>query len=149
MALTRHILRDLNIPPEVSLPIVGGVQYIDLSGYDTIEQVNVLTALKAAGVKFTSPPAEPPTVITAPTLTLLVPASATHNTSITLQVQGTNFVNGSKINFGANAEKTTFVSATSLTCTLAKRDLALKGLYPVTVNNPDGQTSNMLAFTCL
>jgi len=147
--LARHVLRSLNFPPPVDpyLPIIHGQQYINLFALGSMEQANVLVALKTIGVLFVSPIELPPSVSTQPILTLLTPNSAPHGTSPALQVQGTGFVSGSIINFRNSPYPTTWVNATTLTCTLSKGGLTPKGTYSVVVKTPDGQTSNALTFT--
>jgi hypothetical protein len=84
-----------------------------------------------------------------PTLASISPASVTKGSpSITLTVNGTNFVSGSVVRFlGADAP-TTFVSSTTLTAQLTPGQLASPGKPLVVVFNPGpgGGTSNSLEF---
>jgi uncharacterized repeat protein (TIGR03803 family) len=84
----------------------------------------------------------------APTITSISPTSViAGGPAPTLIVNGTNFVNGSTVNFNGNALTTTFVSATQLTAALLASDIAIVGNFNVTVTNPGGTTSNPASFT--
>lgn len=84
-----------------------------------------------------------------PTLASLSPASVTKGSpSITLTVNGTNFVSGSVVRFlGADAP-TTFVSSTELTAQITPGQLASAGTPLVVVFNPapGGGTSDSRVF---
>jgi Concanavalin A-like lectin/glucanases superfamily len=85
----------------------------------------------------------------APTLSTLSPAGAiAGSAAFTLTVNGSNFVNGSTINWNGSARATTFVSATQLTTAIAAADIATAGSVPVTVVTPapGGGTSATLTF---
>ena len=85
-----------------------------------------------------------------PTITVLNPASATAGSAaFTLTVNGTNFVNGSTVNWNGSARTTQFVSATQVTASITAADIASVGSANVTVTNPapGGGTSNQAAFT--
>jgi hypothetical protein len=142
-----HVLSDINIRPVAAqLPVLDDIQYLDLTSSGFIEQVNVLNALKQAGIMI-SPEIPPELSIPVPVLDALYPSTADFTQAITLQVQGANFVNGSVINFGGKSCVTTFSDTTSLsTADLSNLDLAPPGNYPVFVVNPGGQTSNVLNF---
>jgi len=141
LPLVRHILRDLNIyPEECSLPIIGGVQYVDLNASSLVEAGNVLTRFKAEGVVIlwnqvaTAPPDEIETPI--PVLTALNPASAPHNSSLTLIAIGSNFVRGCEITFRGKPRPTTFIDSDNLSTPLTNKDITPPGVYPVTVVTP-------------
>ncbi|MBF9236584.1 DUF4394 domain-containing protein [Hymenobacter sp. BT683] len=98
-------------------------------------------------------------VAPAPTITSLVPASATINgPAFTLTVNGTGFANGATVNGGLVAgskvffngveRATTFVSATQLTAQILASDITTLGTKQVTVVNPTapGGTSNESPF---
>jgi hypothetical protein len=144
----RYVLRSHNLNVESSLPVVGGVQYVDLRAASEIEQVNVLIALRAMGIIFLFPPKmEGPLPVPAPVLTALVPASVLHTTKLlTLTASGAGFLNGCVINYGGGDFVTTFQNNTSVSCTLLQNDLIPKGNYPVYVKNRDGQLSATLTF---
>ncbi len=55
-------------------------------------------------------------------------------TGLTLTVNGTNFVNGSVVNWNGSPRTTTFVSGTQLTALLTSADTAFQGTQPVTVS---------------
>lgn len=55
-------------------------------------------------------------------------------TGLTLTVDGTNFVNGSVVNWNGSPRATTFVSSTQLTALLTSADAAFQGIQPVTVS---------------
>lgn len=85
-----------------------------------------------------------------PALTSLLPTSGTAGSGgFTLTVNGSNFVNGSTVQWNGSARTTTFVSSAQLTATILPTDLAAAGTNTVTVINaaPGGGTSNGLPFT--
>jgi hypothetical protein len=85
-----------------------------------------------------------------PSLSSISPASASAGSAaFTLTVTGTNFVNGSTINWNGSALTTTFVSATSLTASVSSSLVAAAGSASVTVVTaaPGGGTSTAQAFT--
>ena len=67
----------------------------------------------------------------------------------TLQVTGSQFVAGAVVQWNGSARPTTFVSATSLSATIAASDLTTAGAVAVTVANPapGGGASNAVTFT--
>jgi hypothetical protein len=140
-------------PVDAQLPVIAGVQYIDLSDFGELETINALTQLKLLGVAFISPPLEPPSIAAIkpaiPVLHSLVPASASYNQGLTLYARGANFVNGAVINFNGSSRTTVFLSPTNLGTNLAKTDISPEGNYPVYVINPTGLTSITLNFTSL
>jgi hypothetical protein len=89
------------------------------------------------------------TAAAAPTITTLMPNSATAGgAAFTLTVNGTNFVSGAAVHFGANTPVTTFVSATQVTAAITAPEIATAGPIAVTVTNPGGGgTSNSVNFT--
>ncbi len=85
-----------------------------------------------------------------PALTSLTPSSATEGgTSVSLTVNGTNFVSGATINWNGTPLTTTFKTSSKLTATIPSTDIAAAGTFPVTVTNPmpGGGTSSSLTFT--
>ena len=66
--------------------------------------------------------------------------------AFTLQVGGSNFVNGSVVQWNGVGLTTSFVSPTILNAQVPANDVANSGLFPVTVKNPDNSTSNSLNF---
>jgi hypothetical protein len=85
---------------------------------------------------------------TAPTLTTLTPnASTAGGPAFTLTADGANFVSGATVLWNGAARATTFVSATRVTASIPASDIAAAGTVPVTVRNPDGQTSGAQTFT--
>lgn len=79
----------------------------------------------------------------APLISSLSPISATAgDSSQTLTINGSNFVNGATATFNGTAHTVTFVSSTQLTITLTAADQATAGTFPVVVTNPDSQTAN-------
>ncbi|MBL8205914.1 MAG: hypothetical protein JNM09_16890, partial [Blastocatellia bacterium] len=80
-----------------------------------------------------------------PTITTLNPAAAiAGGADFTLAVNGSNFINGSKVKFNGADRVTTFVNATQLTIAVAAAEIAATGSATVTVVNPapGGGTSN-------
>jgi hypothetical protein len=85
----------------------------------------------------------------APTLTSLSPVGAVAGgAAFTLTVTGSNFVNGSTVNWNGSARTTTFVSATQLTAAISATDIATAASVSVTVvtPTPGGDTSAALTF---
>lgn len=70
------------------------------------------------------------------------------NSSLTLTVTGSNFVQGSVVQVNGSTRPTTYVSATSLTAMLPSTDFAHSGTLSITVNNPapGGGTTVQLSF---
>jgi uncharacterized repeat protein (TIGR01451 family) len=85
-----------------------------------------------------------------PVISSLSPSSSfTGVESFTLTVNGTNFVDGSQVQWNGMDRATTFVSSTMLTAAVPAADIAAAGTIPVTVVNPapgDG-TSNAIDFS--
>jgi hypothetical protein len=73
-------------------------------------------------------------------------ASACSLTGLTLTVNGTNFVNGSVVNWNGSPRATTFVSATQLTALITSADAAFQGTEPITVSSGSA-ISNSVNFT--
>jgi len=91
---------------------------------------------------------EPVVPIVPPTLTALQPATAIiGDPSFTLQVTGTDFVDGAVIVFAGLDEPTTFVSATEVTTGIDMSVWLGPDAVPVAVRNPDGGVSPSLSFT--
>jgi YVTN family beta-propeller protein len=80
----------------------------------------------------------------APTLGALSPTSGTAGNSVFVAITGTNFVQGAGVTFGSSDVAATFVSSTEIDATFV---LTTAGIFPVTVTNPGGSTSNPLLFT--
>ena len=86
--------------------------------------------------------------IVGPTLGTLTPNTATAGgPAFTVTADGTNFVSGATLLWNGAARTTTFVSTTRVTAAIPASDVAAAGTASVSVRNPDGQTSNALAFT--
>jgi alpha-D-ribose 1-methylphosphonate 5-triphosphate synthase subunit PhnH len=128
-----------------STQLQGNITAADIASAGTfpITVANPDTQISNA-VNFTvSPPPAP-----APAITTLSPTSAAQNSAgFTLTVNGSNFVNGASVRWNGNSRATAFVSATQLTATIASSDLLVAGSFPITVANPDNQTSNAVNFT--
>ncbi|MEW5978225.1 MAG: IPT/TIG domain-containing protein [Acidobacteriota bacterium] len=87
-----------------------------------------------------------------PVITSISPDSAAANTkTLTLTVNGSGFVSGSRIRWDDLELATRYVSATQLTAALSSTQLDRAGTVNVTVSNPDpgGGISNSQAFTVL
>lgn len=85
-----------------------------------------------------------------PTLTSLSQTSILKDSAgFTLTVNGTNFLNSSKVKWNGIDRTTTFVNATQLNATIPASDLTAAGTANVTVVNPapGGGTSNAAVFT--
>jgi len=86
----------------------------------------------------------------APTITTISPNSTVAGgAAFTLTINGTNFVGGSRVNFGGSAPATTFVSSMQLTAAIPAASIASTGTTAVTVTNPapGGGTSTAANFT--
>lgn len=97
-------------------------------------------------VSFTINPAQNPV----PTVVSLSPNSATAGDGgFTLAVSGTNFINGSIVQWNGAARTTTFAGATQLMAAIPASDIATAGSAAVTVVNPapGGGASNAVNFT--
>jgi hypothetical protein len=84
-----------------------------------------------------------------PTITSLSPTGATAGAaSLTLTVNGANFVSGSVVNWNGAALTTTYSSATKITAQVPASDLVNTGTASVTVTNPapGGGTSGAASF---
>jgi len=68
------------------------------------------------------------------------------NPTFDLEVGGSNFVNGSVVQWNGVDLTTTFSSPTILHATVPSGDVANAGLFPITVKNPDNSVSNSLNF---
>ena len=85
-----------------------------------------------------------------PAVTTLSPGSGVAGGQpFTLTVNGSNFVNGSKVRWNGNDRTTSFVNGGQLTAAITAADIAAVGNNLVTVFNsaPGGGTSNSLTFT--
>src|SRR5207237_136979 len=60
---------------------------------------------------------------------------------------GNAFASGATVLWNGAARTTTFVSATRVTASISAADIAAAGSVPVTVRNPNGQTSGPQTFT--
>ena len=91
----------------------------------------------------------------APGLSSLNPPTVVAGASgFTLQVNGSNFVSNSVVNFNGSARPTTFLSATQLTIQILTGDISNSGAVTITVTNPATgssgvATSNPLTMTIL
>jgi hypothetical protein len=123
--------------PALSGPV--GSRTITASGIDTTGNVTNVTA----SVSVVHPDPKP-------SLASLSPNHATHGgAAFTLTVTGSNFINGSVVQWNGSARATTFVSATKVTAKILASDIATAGTASVTVSNapPGGGVSNPLTFT--
>lgn len=68
--------------------------------------------------------------------------------SMTLTVNGNNFVSGATVNFNGSPRPTSFISSTQLNATLSAADVSAAGTANITVTNPSpGGTSNQATLT--
>jgi PKD repeat protein/outer membrane protein assembly factor BamB/pimeloyl-ACP methyl ester carboxylesterase len=82
-----------------------------------------------------------------PTIVTISPSSITAGSdAFTLEVTGTNFVDGAKVLWEGQERATVFISTTKLTTTILQGDVANAGTYSVTVVNPNGVESGELHF---
>ncbi len=85
-----------------------------------------------------------------PTLSNITPATAIAGAAaLTLTVNGTNYINGSVVNWNGGALTTTFISATQLTAIVPAANISTAGSFPVTVFSPlpGGGVSNAIPFS--
>jgi len=85
-----------------------------------------------------------------PALTSISPTNTSAGApAFTITLNGSNFVQGSSVQWNTNALATTYVSATQLTAQVPVGDVATSGPATVTVFNPapGGGTSNGITFT--
>jgi trimeric autotransporter adhesin len=72
-----------------------------------------------------------------PTITSLSPNSATPGgAAFTMNVNGTNFISNSVVNWNGSARTTTFVSTTQISAAITATDIVASGTAQVTVTNP-------------
>jgi len=83
-----------------------------------------------------------------PKITSLTPSSITAGSdAFTLQITGTNFVDGATVLWDGEERETQFVSETQLNATILKEDVSTNGTFKVKVINSDGKESNEVDFT--
>src|SRR6266568_2031797 len=98
----------------------------------------------------TPTPAPAPTPNPAPSVSSISPSAAPAGAlAFTLTVNGSNFINGSTVQWNGSSRTTTFVSGTRLQAHIMAADLASPGKATVTVINsaPGGGTSGGATFT--
>ena len=86
----------------------------------------------------------------APSITSISPSSAPNGgSSLSLTVNGSNFVSGSVVQVNGSSRSTTFVGTTQLVATITAADLSNIGTVTITVFTPapGGGTSNGLIFS--
>lgn len=83
-----------------------------------------------------------------PTINNINPSSMQKDSpEFTLNVNGTNFLQGAKIFFDTTElYPTTFLTSTQVTATVPAGLLTTTGIYPITVMNPGGGVSNAIDF---
>ena len=87
------------------------------------------------------------TVSSGLTVTSISPNSALTGGTATMTVTGSGFVSGAVVQFNGASLTTTFVSSTQLTAKVTATNTASTGVFPVTVVNPGGATSNSVNFS--
>ncbi len=134
---------------------VGNIQVFtngapaDPADYRTVGntiKIRVGTSTSSAAVQYTINAANNPL----PTTASLSPSSATAGgAGFTLTVTGSNFINGSTVQWNGASRTTTYVSSTQLTAAILAADIVSAGTATVTVFNPapGGGTSNAQTFT--
>lgn len=89
------------------------------------------------------------TYVIPPTITSLSPVSKNvGDAAFTLTVNGSNFINGSQVQFNGASRPTTFVSASQLRVSIPASDLSSATVHSVTVVN-GSTTSNAVAFSVI
>jgi PKD repeat protein len=130
------------VTPDIICEVSPGIHEIrlEMEGYPNSETSVVVDAGEMKRIKLSW--------LNNPTITTLTPTTITAGSdAFTLQITGTNFVNGAKVLWDGQERATAFISATKLTATIAKADVANEGTYKVKVVNPDGKGSNEVNFT--
>ncbi len=117
---------------------------------------NNLTVMATSSADTTRTAFAAVTITTTPTITSLLPSSATAGAAggFTLQVEGANFTPsspgpGSTILISGSARNTVCATALACTTTLASSDLQIAESLSVVVQNPSGMASNSVAFVIL
>ena len=87
------------------------------------------------------------TVSSGLTVTSISPSSALTGGTATMTVTGSGFVSGAVVQFNGASLTTTFVSSTQLTAKVTATNTASTGVFPITVVNPGGATSNSVNFS--
>jgi hypothetical protein len=96
----------------------------------------MLAGLSGCGGSWAYNPSAP-TSNPIPFISALTPSSASTGAApFTLQVNGTNFMTASAVQWNGSSRPTTYVSATQLTATISAADIAAAGIASVTVFNP-------------
>jgi hypothetical protein len=125
------------------------------SATSATSNINNTTTTEVSNVVFftiSAPPGPAPTVTSlSASTTSQASTPFCSATGITLTVTGTNFVNGSAVNWNGVARPTVFVNATQLSAQIPATDTAFSGTATISVSNPAGSaspgTSNSLPFT--
>ncbi len=111
----------------------------------------VLSVLFLSGCGGSSPTSGGGTSDPAPALSAITPSAATAGSfGVTLTATGSNFTQGSEIQYNGTAQPTLYVSSGSLQAPLTAQQLASAGTIAVTVVNPQsagGQTSASIPLT--
>jgi hypothetical protein len=100
-------------------------------------------------VSFTITQAPTPTISSVSVAGSTPPATSTPScsaTGFTLQVNGTNFVNGSVVDWNGSSRPTTFVSTTQLTALIPYTDTIMQGTATITVSSGSA-VSNSASFS--
>jgi len=85
-----------------------------------------------------------------PSITNLSPSTVRAGTgSLSLIVDGTNFVVGSTVRFAGQNRSTTFISSTRLAASLTSVDTSTVGTFSITVQNPNGLISAARTLTVI
>jgi hypothetical protein len=84
------------------------------------------------------------TFIVAPLISDVTPSSGTISGGTTVTITGTNFVSGAQVLVGGQQAVVQSLNSTSITAVVPAN---AAGTSPVTVVNPNGQSSNTLIFT--
>ena len=119
-------------------PLSGGKGYtIELTSGITDTSGNPLTAYTNTFVV--------PNPI--PSITSILPVTAIANTTFTLTIKGTGFVETSQIKLGGYAIPTTYTNETEITGSVPASIIKTSGNYPVVIENPapGGGISNAIS----
>jgi hypothetical protein len=129
-------------------PVLTSNSYADIDVTPATTHYYVVSALNVAGESLDSAEVSVTTRNSVPTISSVTPTNVAAGAGFTLKVNGANFVKTSVLNFGGNAEPTTFVSSTQLAAVIPASDLSSGGTPTVTVGNiaPGSGTSAALKF---
>ncbi|HEX2913329.1 MAG TPA: N,N-dimethylformamidase beta subunit family domain-containing protein [Chloroflexia bacterium] len=116
---------------------------LDFCGFQTVDHHNagIQRATRNVLDRFVAPPGVRASIDS------LTPGSIVQKEKpFALTVSGSNFVNGSIVNWNGSPRPTTFVNELELTAQIAAEDIKAAGTFSIIVSNPDGSVSTPVNF---